>query len=71
SSIQLSFYQHQPGKTHINIIAANGKVVKTVAANNNSGRSSMITDISDLSSASYIIQIKTPGNIFYSRFIKQ
>lgn len=71
SSIQLSFYQHKPGKTYINFIAANGKVVKTVAANNNSGRSSMITDISDLSSASYIIQIKTPGNTLYTRFIKQ
>ncbi|HMU47026.1 MAG TPA: kelch repeat-containing protein [Chitinophagaceae bacterium] len=70
-TIQVSYYQDQPGKSLINFIAANGSIVKTVSVNNTAGQSSVIIDISSLPSSWYAIQINTAGNTLYTRFIKQ
>lgn len=71
STLQLSFYQDKPGKSIINILAANGSLVKTITESNIKGQSSVIIDISNLSSSPYIIQVNTPGNTLYTRFVKQ
>lgn len=70
-SINLSFEKNKKGNIQVNVTDSRGAIVQTLTENIAAGKTSLIMDISTLSSGTYFISVIHEDGILQQKFVKQ
>lgn len=71
NTLQVLFTQNNPGKTTLTVTGMNGAILNEKTITLPVGKASVIVEVNTFPAGVYVLTVRSPGNVYQHRFIKQ